>query len=67
MWAFVSELLLNIVIAIVSDKVVVEAGKKLIAKGVDSVSEGIGITDDDAKHLVEQITRSTLNNFNVVK
>ena len=67
MWAFVSELILNIVIAIESDKVVVEAGKKLIAKGVDSVSEGIGITDDDAKHLVEQITRSTLNNFNVVK
>jgi len=65
MWGIISEILINLVIAIVSDKVVVEAGKKLITKGVDSAVKGVGITDEDAMHLVEQITKSALNSFKV--
>lgn len=63
MWSIISKILLNIVLAIVSDKAVVEAGKKLITKGVDSAVKGVGITDEDAKHLIHEITRSTLNSI----
>ena len=63
MWAIISKLLLDIVITIVSDKVVVEAGKKLILKGVDSVMDDVGITNKDAIDLAKAITKSGLNNI----
>ena len=63
MWSSLSKILIDIVIAIISDKVVVEAGKALITRGVDSAVKGVGITDADATHLIKEITRSTLNDF----
>ena len=63
MWAFISNILINIVVAIVSDTVVVEAGKKLLLKGVDSTVKGVGITDTDTQELIGAITRSALNSY----
>ncbi len=63
MWAIISQVLMNILIAIVSDKVVVEAGKALIEKGVSSAVKGVGITNRDAQQLIGSITRSALNSY----
>ena len=63
MWALISKFLIDIVIAIVSDTVVVEAGKKLLLKGVDSTVKGVGITDTDTQELIGAITRSALNSY----
>ena len=60
-WTYLSRLLIEIVIAIISDKVVVEASKKLIGKAVDSAVDGVGITDSDAKYLIHSIANSGLN------
>ena len=61
MWSMIVKILMYII----SDKVVIELGKKLITRGVDSAIKGVGITDKDAQHLVKEITRSTLNSFAV--
>ncbi len=61
MWATISKILLQIVISIISDKVVVEGAKKLITKAVDSGMEGVGIDNQDAKDIIQKITKSTLN------
>ena len=63
MWATISRILINIVIAIISDKVVIAAGKKLIVKGVDSAVKGVGIDNGDVKDLLHEITRSALNTY----
>ena len=63
MWTILSNFLINMVIAIISDKVVVEAGKKLILKGVASATKGVGITDSDTRVLLGAITKSALNSY----
>ena len=63
MWSSLSKVLIDIVIAIISDKVVVEAGKALITRGVDSAVKGVGITDADAQDLIHSIAASTLNSI----
>ena len=61
MWTTISKLLLQLVIAIISDKVIVEGAKSLIVKAVDSGVKGVGINDEDAKQMITNITLSTLN------
>lgn len=61
MWATISKFILNIVISIISDKVIVEATKKMLVKAVDSKVKNVGITNEDAKDLLHTITESSLN------
>jgi len=61
MFVFLSNLIINIVIAIISEKVVVDAGKKLLAKGVASATSGIGIDEEDANDIVDIVAKSILN------
>jgi len=63
MWSIISKILLNIVVAIVSDKVAIEGAKKLITKAVDSGVDKVGITNDDAKEIIHSITESSLNSL----
>lgn len=63
MWAIISKILLNVVIAIVSDKVVVAGAKKMIVKAVDSGVDKVGITNEDAKDIIHSITDSGLNSL----
>ena len=63
MWAAISKILIQIVISIISDKVVVEASKRLVNRAVDSAVNGVGITDKDAKDLIHSIADSGLNNI----
>ena len=63
MWTVISKLLINIVIAIVSDKVVVDGAKRMIVKAVDSKVDKVGITNEDAKEIIHSITESGLNSL----
>jgi len=63
MWSFI----VSFIIRVISDEVVMDLAKKLITKAVDSTVKKVGITDSDAKHLISEITRSTLNDFKPVK
>jgi len=67
MWSIISKILINILISIISDKVVIEAGKKLIQKGVNSTVKNVGIDDKDAIDLIEGIIDSSLNHIIDVK
>lgn len=61
MWATISKVLLQLVISIISDKVLVQGAKNMIVKAVDSGVDKVGITDDDAKELIHSIAQSALN------
>jgi len=63
MWTIVSKILMNILIAVISDKVVVEGAKKMIVKAIDSKVNKVGITNDDAKEIIHSITESGLNSL----
>ena len=67
MWSIISKILINILISIISDKVVIQAGKKLIQKGVNSTVKNVGIDDKDAIDLIEGIIDSSLNHIIDVK
>ena len=61
MWATIGKVLLDILIYLISDKVLVAGAKKMITKAVSSGVEKVGITNEDAKDLIESIATSTLN------
>lgn len=61
MWTTISKILLQLVMTIISDKVIVDGAKKMITKAVDSGVENVGITNSDAKDIINTITKSTLN------
>ena len=61
MWTMISKLLLQLVMTIISDKVIVNGAKELIVRAVDSGVEGVGITNTDAQDIIASITKSTLN------
>lgn len=61
MWTTISKILLQLVITIISDRVLVAGAKKMITKAVDSAVSNVGIDDEDAKVLIHKITTSTLN------
>ncbi len=63
MWAVISKILMNIAIAIISDKLLVDGAKKLIVKAVDSKVNKVGITNEDAKSIIHSITNSGLNSL----
>ena len=63
MWPIISKILINILISIISDKVVIEAGKKLIKKGVDSTVKNVGIDNKDAVEIIDNIIDSSLNSI----
>lgn len=63
MWTILSKILINIVIAIISDKVLVESSKKMIIKAVDSTTERVGISNEDAKDIIHNIAKSGLNSL----
>jgi len=61
MWTTISKVLLQLLISIISDKVMVEGAKKLITKAVNSGVKGVGIDNTDAISIITTITTSTLN------
>jgi hypothetical protein len=61
MWTTIGKVLLDIIIYLISDKVLVATAKKMIVKAVDSGVEGVGVTNEDAKDLIHSITQSSLN------
>lgn len=61
MWATIGKVLLDILIYIISDKVLVQGAKKMLVKAVDSTVENVGIDNEDVKELIHSIATSTLN------
>ncbi len=61
MWTIISKVLLQIIISIISDKVLVEGAKKMVVKAVDSKVNKVGVTNDDARDIIHSITESGLN------
>jgi len=61
MWTIISEFLVKMVMAIISDKVLVKTAKTMLTKAVDSTVDKVGITDEDAKDIIHNITSSSLN------
>lgn len=63
MWSTISKILLQILISIISDKVLVSTAKTMLVKAVDSGVKKVGITDDDVQDIIHSIATSTLNSF----
>ena len=61
MWSTIGKVLLDILIYIISDKVLVQGAKKMLVKAVDSTVENVGIDNEDVKELIHSIATSTLN------
>ena len=61
MWITISQILIKIVMALLSDRVLVEAGKKMLNKAVESAEDSVGIDNEDAREIIESITKSSLN------
>ena len=63
MWTTISNILLQLIINIISDKVVMDVAKKLINRAVNSKTKGIGITNNDVQDILTSVAKSTLNTF----
>lgn len=63
MWLTIGKIVLDILIYLISDKVLVQAAKKMLVKAVDSTVEKVGIDNKDAQDLIHTITSSTLNSI----
>lgn len=61
MWTIISRLLIKLIIKIVTDRVLVESAKSMLEKAVDSGVKKVGITNEDAQHIINTISESTLN------
>lgn len=61
MWATIGKILLDILIYMISDKVLVQGAKKMLVKAVDSTVEKVGIDNEDVQELIHTIAESSLN------
>ena len=61
MWTTIGKIVLDILIYLISDKVLVAGAKKMLLKAVDSGVEKVGITNEDAQEIIHSIAESSLN------
>ena len=59
MWTIVSKLLIQLVIGIISDKVLVSSASDMLLKAVRSKT--VGIDNKDARNIIDNVAESTLN------